>query len=122
MANDTIQKVEIWHYPRCSKSRQTLALLEERGVEPQIRKYRQDPPDADTLAEVLDMLGMSPRELMRKKEDAYKELGLDDESLSRDALLEAMVENPALIERPIVLADGKAVLGRPPENVLELFE
>lgn len=122
MANEETQTVEIWHYPRCSKSRQTLALLEERGIEPTIRKYRQDPPDADTLADVLDKLGMSPRELMRQKEDEYKELGLDEESLSRDELIEAMVENPILIERPVVLAGGKAALGRPPESVLDLFE
>ena len=116
------QTVEIWHYPRCSKSRQTLALLEEEGIEPQIRKYRQDPPDADMLSKVLDMLGMSPRELMRKKEDEYKELGLDDENLSRDELIAAMVEHPILIERPVVITDGKAAVGRPPESVLALFE
>ncbi|QDG50319.1 arsenate reductase (glutaredoxin) [Persicimonas caeni] len=116
------KNVEIWHYPRCSKSRKTLALLEERGIEPEVRKYRQDPPDADTLGDVLDKLGMSPRELMRKKEDEYKELGLDDESLSRDELIEAMVDNPILIERPVVIAGDKAALGRPPENVLSLFE
>jgi arsenate reductase len=114
--------VQIWHYPRCSKSRQTLALLQERGIEPLIRKYRQDPPDAKTLGDVLDKLGMQPRELMRQKEDAYKELGLDDQSLSRDELIAAMVDNPILIERPVVLIDDRAALGRPPENVLALFE
>ena len=114
--------VEIWHYPRCSKSRQTLALLEERGIEPQIRKYRDDAPSAEVLDEVLQKLGMSPRELMRKKEDPYKQLGLDDEGLSREALIEAMVENPILIQRPVVLAGGKAALGRPPEAVLGLFD
>ncbi len=116
------KKVEIWHYPRCSKSRQTLALLEERGIEPEVVKYRQEPPSAETLDEVLTMLEMSPRELMRQKEDPYKELGLDDEKLSREELIEAMVENPILIQRPVVIADGKAALGRPPEAVLELFE
>lgn len=113
--------VEIWHYPRCSKSRQTLALLEERGIEAEIRKYRKDPPDAETLDGVLEMLGMEPRELMRKKEDPYDELGLDDESLSRAELIDAMVEHPILIQRPVVIADGEAALGRPPEAVLELF-
>jgi len=114
--------VEIWHYPRCSKSRQTLSLLQERGIEPTIRKYRQDPPDAQTLGVVLDKLGMRPRELMRQKEDAYTELGLDDESLSRDELIAAMVDHPILIERPVVLTENGAALGRPPESVLELFE
>ena len=114
--------VEIWHYPRCSKSRQTLQLLQERGIEPAVRKYRKDPPDADTLGEVLEMLGMQPRELMRQKEDVYNELGLDAADLSHDELIEAMVEHPILIQRPVVIADGKAALGRPPEHVLELFE
>lgn len=115
--------VEIWHYPRCSKSRQTLALLEERGIQPQIRKYRHDPPDVDTLDRVLRLLEMQPRELMRKKEDPYTELGLDDESRDRGELLEAMVEHPILIQRPVVIVDGdRAAVGRPPENVLELFE
>jgi arsenate reductase (glutaredoxin) len=114
--------VEIWHYPRCSKSRKTLALLEERGVEPRIRKYRQDPPDAETLDRVLQMLDMQPRELMRTKEDAYDELGLADEGLSRDALIAAMVDRPILIERPVVIVGDRAALGRPPENVASLLD
>ncbi len=114
--------VEIWHYPRCSKSRQTLALLEERGIEPTIRKYRNNPPDPETLSRVLNMLGMQPRDLMRKKEDAYTLLNLDDDTLSREDLIGAMVEHPSLIERPVVIADGKAAVGRPPEAVLALFE
>lgn len=115
-------KVEIWHYPRCSKSRKTLALLEERGIEPNVRKYRKDPPDAETLDSVLEMLGMEPRELMRQKEHPYDELGLGDESLGRDELIAAMVEHPVLIQRPVVIVDGRAAVGRPPESVLELFE
>lgn len=114
--------VEIWHYPRCSKSRQTLALLEERGIDPEIRKYRQDPPDAETLDRVLKMLDMQPRELMRRKEDPYTVLNLDDDTLSREDLIAAMVEHPILIQRPVVIADGKAAVGRPPEAVLALFE
>ena len=113
---------EIWHNPRCSKSRQTLALLEERGIEFSVRTYLEDPPDVALLEQTLDKLGMEPRDLMRKKEDLYKELGLNNESLGRDALLEAMHENPKLIERPVVLHKGKAALGRPPEQVLALFE
>lgn len=114
--------VEIWHYPRCSKSRKTLALLEERGIEARIRKYRQDPPDADTLDGVLKMLDMQPRELMRKKEDAYGELGLDAEDLSRGELIAAMVDHPVLIERPVVIVDQRAAVGRPPENVAALLD
>ena len=114
--------VEIWHYPRCSKSRKTLALLEERDIAPEIRKYRKDPPEADTLDRVLRMLDMEPRELMRQKEDEYDELGLDDESLSRDELIAAMVDHPILIQRPVVIRGDEAALGRPPEAVLDLFE
>ena len=111
----------IYHNPRCSKSRQTLALLEERGIEPDIVLYLDNPPDADTLDALLDRLGLEPRELMRRKEAPYKELGLADESLDRAALIRAMVDNPILIERPIVVKGDRAVLGRPPENVLELI-
>jgi arsenate reductase len=114
--------VEIWHYPRCSKSRQTLELLTERCISPTIRQYRQDPPDAETLDRVLVMLDMEPRELMRRKDDAYALLNLDDDTLTRDDLIGAMIEHPSLIERPVVIADGKAALGRPPQAVLALFE
>ena len=111
----------IYHNPRCSKSRQTLQLLEEQGVSPEIVEYLQSPPDADALSAILDLLGLEPRDLMRKKEAPYKELGLDDDGLSREALIQAMVDNPILIERPIVLANGKAAIGRPPESVLEIL-
>lgn len=113
--------VEIYHNPRCSKSRQTLQLLNEQGVEAKIIKYLETPPDKATLERILDMLGMQPRDLMRKKEPEYKQAGLDDPSLSRDALIQAMIEHPKLIERPIVVKDGKAALGRPPESVLEII-
>jgi arsenate reductase len=113
--------VTIYHNPRCSKSRQTLALLQEKGIEPEIIEYLTSPPDVATLGEILGKLGMEPRELMRRKEALYKELGLDDAGKSRDALIKAMVENPILIERPIVLSGGKAALGRPPEQVLNIL-
>ncbi|MGE5154260.1 MAG: arsenate reductase (glutaredoxin) [Bdellovibrio bacteriovorus] len=111
----------IYHNPRCSKSRQALKLIEERGLEPQVVRYLETPPDARTLDELLRLLGLEPRELMRRKEPEYQELGLDDPSLSREALIAAMVSHPRLIERPIVIKDGKAILGRPPERVLELI-
>lgn len=113
--------VIIYHNPRCSKSRQTLQLLKDQGIEPEIVEYLQTPPDAATLDEYLTRLGMEPRELMRRKEAPYKELKLADESLDRAALIMAMVENPILIERPIVVSDGKVALGRPPESVLEIL-
>lgn len=111
----------IYHNPRCSKSRQTLELLKEKGVEPQIVEYLKTPPDADTLRELLNKLGMKPRDLMRKKEKEYKELGLDNPELSDEELIQAMVEHPRLIERPIVVNSNKVALGRPPENVLEII-
>jgi arsenate reductase len=113
--------VTMYHNPRCSKSRQTFKLLQERGVEPQIVEYLKTPPDAKTLKSILAKLGMEPRALMRRKEAPYKDLNLADESLSADSLVASMVENPILIERPIVLANDKAALGRPPEKVLEIL-
>ena len=111
----------MYHNPRCSKSRQTLALLEENGIQPEIRLYLESPPGASELAEVLEKLNMSPRHLLRNGEDAYAEAGLADESLSDDAVIAAMVAAPILIERPIVIRGERAVLGRPPENVLDLI-
>ncbi len=113
--------VVIYHNPRCSKSRQTLALLQERGVEPEVVEYLKTPPSAAELANILALLEISPRQLMRTKEALYKELQLADESLSEAQLLQAMVEHPKLIERPIVLANGRAAIGRPPENVLAIL-
>jgi len=113
--------VAIYHNPRCSKSRQALTLLQEKGIEPEIVKYLDTPPDHATLSRILDQLGMEPRELMRKKEKEYKENGLDNPALSRDQLIDAMVAHPRLIERPIVIKDGKAALGRPPEKVLDIL-
>ncbi|ELY3544513.1 arsenate reductase (glutaredoxin) [Cronobacter turicensis] len=114
--------VTIYHNPRCSKSRETLSLLTERGIEPDIVLYLETPPDAATIKTLLKQLGFSQaRELMRTKEELYKTLNLADASLSEEALIQAMVDNPKLIERPIVVSDGKARLGRPPEQVLEIL-
>ncbi len=111
----------IYHNPRCSKSRATLALLQERGYELEEVRYLETPPAASELKQVLKQLGLRPRELMRTGEAEYKEQGLDNPELSDEALIEAMVRTPKLIERPIVIHDGKAAIGRPPERVLELF-
>jgi len=113
--------LEIWHNPRCSKSRQTLELLRQQGHEPTIIEYLNAPPTAARLNEVLVMLGMAPRELMRRKEADYKEQGIGDESLSNDALVAAMIEFPKLIERPVVINGDKAAVGRPPEQVLAIL-
>jgi len=114
--------VQIYHNPRCSKSRETLALLKDNGVEPDVVLYLDTPPDAATLKNLLKMLGMtSARGLMRQKEDLYKELNLADSALSENALIEAMIAHPQLIERPIVVKNGQARIGRPPEQVLEII-
>ena len=113
--------ITIYHNPRCSKSRQTLALIEEKGIQPEIKLYLTDVPSKQELRSLLTMLGIEARTLLRKSEDAYKEKGLKDTSLSDDALIDAMIDAPKLIERPIVVKGNKAVLGRPPENVLELL-
>lgn len=113
--------IRIFHNPRCSKSRATLALLQEQGIDPDITLYLQDPPDADEVRAILKLLGLEARQLMRKGEAEYGNLGLADESLSQDQLIEAMVNTPRLIERPIVLANGRAKIGRPPESVLDIL-
>ena len=111
----------IYHNPRCSKSRQTLALLEGRGISPRIVDYLKTPPSAAELKTILKKLGLRPRDLMRKGEPLYAELGLKDRDLDDDALIALMVANPILIERPIVLSGGKAAIGRPPESVLAIL-
>ncbi len=110
--------VKIFHNPRCSKSRQTLQLLQDKGIEPEIIEYLKNPPSKAELEEVLQKLNMHPRDLMRKKEAEYKETGMNNEDLDRDALIDGMINTPKLIERPIVLANNKAAIGRPPEDVL----
>jgi arsenate reductase len=117
----TISMTDIYHNSRCSKSRQTLALLEENNITPNIIDYLNEPPSADALKQVLSQLNMNPRELLRKGEAVYKELGLKDTALSDDDLVDAMINNPKLIERPIVIHNGEAKIGRPPESVLSLF-
>ena len=112
--------VKIYHNPRCSTCRQTMALLDENGVEPEVIEYLENPPSEAELKEILEMLGIKPRDLMRKKEKIYKELELSDESLPDHALIMAMVNHPHLIERPIVVKDGKAAVGRPPKLVLDI--
>lgn len=111
--------VTIYHNPRCSKSRTTLALLQENNVQPVIVEYLNTPPSGAELKNIIGLLGMTPRDLLRAKE--AKEAGLDDPSLSDDALIAAMVANPIVIERPIVVSGGKAKIGRPPEGVLEIL-
>ena len=113
--------VKIFHNPRCSKSRQTMQLLESSGVTPDIIEYLKQPPSYEDLVETLELLGLEPRELIRSHEKPYKENNLDDPGLSREDLIMAMIENPVLIERPIVFHDGKAVIGRPPEKVLDIL-
>lgn len=112
----------LWHNPRCSKSRGTLELLRERGIEPEIRTYLDNPPDAGELDALLAALELSPRALLRVGEEEYKALGLDDQTLGHDALVQAMVQHPRLIERPILQVGNRAAIGRPPENVLPLLE
>lgn len=113
--------VTIYHNPRCSKSRQTMALLVERGIQAQVIEYLKTPPSTSELATILGLLEIEPRDLMRKGEPPYKALNLADPKLNRAQLIAAMADNPILIERPIVLANGKAALGRPPEAVLEIL-
>jgi arsenate reductase len=114
-------KVVIWHNPRCGKSRATLSLIEQHGLDPEIVEYLKTPPSADDIKSVLKKLRMRPRDLMRKGESVYKELALDNDKLSDDQLVKAMAENPILIERPVVIFGQRAKLGRPPEDVLDLF-
>ena len=113
--------ITIYHNPRCSKSRQTLALIQEKGFEPNVVEYLKTPPDAATLTQLIKALGIPARDLLRKGEAPYSELGLNNSALSDADLINAMATHPILIERPIVEINGKAVLGRPPENVLTLL-
>ena len=113
--------VTIWHNPRCGKSRDAAKLLEEKGIDADIVKYLETPPSKKELKAVLKMLGISARELMRTKEDIYKELNLKEEN-DEEKLIDAMVENPKLIERPVVIKDGKAAIGRPLENIIDILD
>ncbi len=111
--------IRIYHNPRCSKSRATLALLEERGIEPEIIRYLEEPPSAEELRQLLGMLGRTPAQLARRGEDAWRSLNLAE--ADDDTILAAMVSHPKLIERPIVVNGDRAALGRPPEAVLEIL-
>jgi arsenate reductase len=113
--------VTIYHNPRCSKSRQTLEILNQQNVDVEIIEYLKTSPDARTLKQILSYLNIPARDLLRKGESAYKEAGLDDTSLSEDEIIAAMVEHPILIERPVVVNNGKAAIGRPPESVLDIL-
>ena len=113
--------VTIYHNPKCSKSRQTLELLIKQGIKPVLNEYLKNPPTAEEIKEILRKLGYAPRDLMRKKENAYTKHNLGDPSLSDDDLIEFMIKYPVLIERPIVLTHEKAAIGRPPEQVLEIL-
>ena len=113
--------VKIYHNPRCSKSRQTLQLLQEKGIEPEVIEYLKTPPTTDELKQILQKLAIEPRDLMRKRETEYKATGMNNPDLDNDALINGMVASPKLIERPIVLANDKAAIGRPPESVLDIL-
>ena len=113
--------ITIYHNPKCSKSRQTLKLLEEKATEINVIEYLKNPPTVKNLKVILSLLEISPRDLMRKKEAEYKDLGLNNFDLSDEDLIDSMANHPILIERPIVLANGKAAFGRPPENVLKIL-
>lgn len=116
-----METITIYHNPRCSKSRQALQLLRDRGIEPTIVEYLKQPLAAAEIKRLLKLLQLSPRELMRKKEAQYRALNLADPELGADGLIKAMAEHPVLIERPIVVAGERAVLGRPPEKVLDVL-
>ncbi|MGD8568165.1 MAG: arsenate reductase (glutaredoxin) [Gammaproteobacteria bacterium] len=113
--------VKIYHNPRCSKSRQTMQLLHDKQIEPVVVEYLKTPPSKSELKQILQMLDMKPRDILRTKEAEYQQQGLDDPSLSDEQIIDIMIEHPRLLERPIVVTDHGAALGRPPENVLEII-
>jgi arsenate reductase len=116
-----MQDITIYHNPRCSKSRATLELLIARGHSPRVVEYLETPPGAAEIDAILTKLGVAPREIMRRDEDDYRALGLDDPARSREALVAAIVSHPRLMQRPIVVAGAKAAIGRPPEAVLRIL-
>ncbi len=113
--------VTIWHNPRCSKSRAAMAILEENGCEKEVVNYLETTPNKQEIQDALTMLDLTPRELMRTKEDIYKELNLKEE-LDEDKLIEAMVTHPKLIERPVIFKNSKAIIGRPTEIISEFLK
>ena len=114
--------VTIYHNPKCSKSRETLRLLEDRDIRPKVVEYLNTPPSKTQLKKILKQLDMQPRDLMRRKEPEYREAGLDNPRLTNEALIDAMIRMPRLIERPIVVNGDRVVIGRPPENVLKILK
>ena len=116
-----MNKTRIYHNPRCSKSRETLLLLENQQQDIEIVEYLKTPPTAEELSDILQQLDMQPRQLLRTKETLYKELQLDNDNLSDQELIRAMCDNPKLIERPIVIKNNQAIIGRPPEAVLNIL-
>ncbi|MFT5218541.1 MAG: arsenate reductase [Planctomycetota bacterium] len=117
----TSEKLVIYHNPSCSKSRETLKILEDHHQDLEIIEYLKEPPSREALKNIIHMLGVSPRELIRDTEQAYKDAELDNESLSDDALIDALCKYPKLLQRPIVVSGNKAVIGRPPVNVLDII-
>ena len=115
------ENTKIFHNPRCSKSRAAMELLTKKGIEADVIKYLETPPDRVTLEQILELLDMQPRDLMRKGEAEYGENNLSDESLTHDQLIDALMEFPKLLERPIVVANGKAAIGRPIENIIDIL-
>lgn len=115
-------EITIYHNPRCSKSRQTLEILTGRGLSPTIIRYLENPPSIEEFRELLSLLQMTPRELLRTTESEYRETGLDDLSVDDETILKTLNENPILMQRPIVVLGNQAVIGRPPENVLQLLD
>lgn len=120
-ARGEVLDIVIYHNPRCSKSRKALELLRSNNIEPEVVEYLKTPPSRERLTEILDMLDVGPRELIRSGESAFKENGLNDADLTDDDLIDAMLRHPVLIQRPIVVADGKAAVGRPPEKILDIL-
>jgi len=114
--------VKIYHNPHCSKSRETLQLLEEKGLQTEIVEYLKTPPDAKTLKHIIKTLGIEAMQLVRQHEDEFKQAGLDRDNLTEDDIINAMIEYPKLIERPIVIHNNKVAIGRPPKNILTILD
>ena len=116
-----METIKIYHNPNCSKSRASLALLEENDIKPEIIYYLETPPSIDELKQLLQKLNMGIHDILRKSEDEYDELGLDNESLSDEIIFDFVSKHPKLLQRPIVVKGDRAIIGRPPENVLSLI-
>lgn len=119
--SSTISSTRIYLNPNCTKCRLSMQLLDSKGINPEVTEYLNEPPSFDELNEILDLLSIEPRQLMRQHEAPYKELNLADKTVNRDTLIQAMIDNPILIERPIIIHNGKAIIGRPPEKILDIL-